>query len=48
MHIEQMMKTAVEVRDDLYRLAKAEAALRGRKLKDLVDFFQHGVHLVIG
>jgi hypothetical protein len=28
------MKTTVEVSDDLYRRAKAEAALRGRKLKD--------------
>ena len=27
------MKTTVEVPDDLYRQAKAEAALRGRKLK---------------
>ena len=31
------MKTAIEVPDDLYRRAKAEAALRGRKLKDLVE-----------
>ena len=31
------MKTTVEVPDDLYRRAKAEAALRGRKLKDLVE-----------
>lgn len=30
------MKTTIEVSDDLYRRAKAEAALRGRKLKDLV------------
>ena len=31
------MKTTVEVSDDLYRRAKSEAALRGRKLKDLVE-----------
>jgi hypothetical protein len=31
------MKTTVEVPDDLYRRAKAEAALSGRKLKDLVE-----------
>jgi hypothetical protein len=31
------MKTTIEVPDDLYRRAKAEAALRGRKLKDLVE-----------
>ena len=31
------MKTTVEVPDDLYRQAKAEAALRGRKLKDLIE-----------
>ena len=30
------MKTTIEVSDDLYRKAKVEAALRGRKLKDLV------------
>ena len=29
------MKTTVEIPNDLYRQAKAEAALRGRKLKDL-------------
>jgi hypothetical protein len=31
------MKTTVELPDELYRRAKAEAALRGRKLKDLVE-----------
>lgn len=31
------MRTTVELSDDLYRQAKAEAALRGRKLKDLVE-----------
>jgi hypothetical protein len=38
------MKTTVEVPDDLYRQAKAEAALRGRKLKDLVE---EGLRLVL-
>jgi hypothetical protein len=31
------MKTTVEIRDELYRRAKAEAALRGCKLKDLIE-----------
>jgi predicted component of type VI protein secretion system len=38
------MKTTVEVSDDLYRRAKAEAALRGRKLKDLIE---EGLWLVL-
>ena len=38
------MKITVEVSDDLYRRAKAEAALRGRKLKDLVE---EGLRLVL-
>ena len=38
------MKTTVEVPDDLYRRAKAEAALRGRKLKDLIE---QGLRLVL-
>jgi hypothetical protein len=38
------MKTTVEIPDDLYRRAKAEAALRGRKLKDLVE---EGLRLVL-
>ena len=38
------MKTTVEVPDDLYRQAKAEAALRGRKLKDLIE---EGLRLVV-
>jgi hypothetical protein len=38
------MKTTVEVPDDLYRKAKAEAALRGRKLKDLIE---EGLRLVL-
>jgi hypothetical protein len=31
------MKTTIELPDELYRQAKAHAALRGRKLKDLVE-----------
>lgn len=31
------MKTTVELSDELFRRVKAEAALRGRKLKDLVE-----------
>ena len=31
------MKTTIELPDELYRRAKAEAALRGRKLRDLVE-----------
>ncbi len=31
------MKTTIEVPDDLYRRAKSMAALRGRKLKDLIE-----------
>ena len=42
--MERAMKTTVEVSDDLYRRAKAEAALRGRKLKDLVE---EGLRLVL-
>jgi hypothetical protein len=38
------MKTTVELPDDLYRRAKAEAALRGRKLRDLVE---EGLRLVL-
>jgi hypothetical protein len=38
------MKTTVEVPDELYRRAKAEAALRGRKLKDLIE---EGLRLVL-
>jgi hypothetical protein len=38
------MKTTIEVPDDLYRRAKAEAALRGRKLRDLVE---EGLRLVL-
>jgi predicted component of type VI protein secretion system len=38
------MKTTVDVADELYRRAKSEAALRGRKLKDLVE---EGLRLVL-
>lgn len=38
------MKTTVEVPDDLYRRAKAAAALRGRKLRDLIE---EGLRLVL-
>jgi hypothetical protein len=38
------MKTTVELPDAIYRQAKAEAALRGRKLKDLIE---EGLRLVL-
>ena len=38
------MKTTVEVPDELYRRAKSEAALRGRRLRDLVE---EGLRLVL-
>jgi hypothetical protein len=38
------MKTTIEVPDELYRRAKAEAALRGRKIRDLVE---EGLRLVL-
>ena len=41
---EGLMKTTIEMPDDLYRAAKAEAALRGRKLKDLIE---EGLRLVL-
>ena len=44
MPIEHVMKTTVDVPDDLYRRAKAEAALRGRKLRDLIE---EGLRLVL-
>lgn len=31
------MRTTVELSDELFRRAKAEAALRGRKFKDLIE-----------
>lgn len=39
------MKTTIELPDDLYREAKAAAALRGRKLKDMVE---EGLRRVLG
>ena len=38
------MKTTVEIPDELYRRAKAEAALRGRKFRELVE---DGLRLVL-
>lgn len=38
------VKTTVELSDALFRRAKAEAALRGRKLKDLIE---EGLQLVL-
>ena len=38
------MKTTVEVPEELYRRAKAEAALQGRRLKDLIE---EGLRLVL-
>jgi hypothetical protein len=38
------MKTTIEVADALYRRAKSAAALRGRKVKDLVE---EGLRLVL-
>ena len=38
------MKTTIELSDELFRKVKAEAALRGRKLKDLVA---EGLRLVL-
>jgi predicted component of type VI protein secretion system len=38
------MKTTVELSDELFRRAKSEAALRGRKFKDLVE---EGLRMVL-
>jgi hypothetical protein len=38
------MRTTVDLPDELFRRAKSEAALRGRKLKDLVE---EGLRLVL-
>jgi len=38
------MKTTINIPDDLYRLAKADAALRGRSLKDM---FVEGLRLAL-
>jgi hypothetical protein len=39
------MRTTIDIPDELFRRAKSEAALRGRKLKDLVE---DGLRLVLG
>jgi|tagenome__1003787_1003787.scaffolds.fasta_scaffold20742849_2 hypothetical protein len=41
---EAALKTTVELSEELFRRAKAEAALRGRKFKDLVE---EGLRLVL-
>jgi len=41
---ESLVKTTVELPDDLYRRAKAQAALRGRKFKELVE---EGLRMVL-
>jgi hypothetical protein len=38
------MRTTVDIPDELFRRAKSEAALQGRKLKDLVE---DGLRLVL-
>ena len=38
------MKTTVELSDELFRRAKAAAALRGRRLKDMIE---EGLRLVL-
>lgn len=38
------MKTTIELPDDLYRQAKAEAALSGRRIKDVIE---EGLRLVL-
>jgi hypothetical protein len=38
------MRTTIDIPDELFRRAKSEAALRGRKLRDLV---QDGLRLVL-
>lgn len=44
MVISLCMKTTVELSEELFRRAKAEAALRGRKFRDLVE---EGLRLVL-
>lgn len=36
------VKTTVELSEALFRRAKAEAALRGRKFKDLFELLENG------
>ena len=43
--VKRTMKTTFDIPDDLYRRAKVEAALSGRKLKDLVE---EGLRSVLG
>ena len=38
------MRTTIDIPDELFRRAKSDAALRGRKLKDLVE---EGLRLVV-
>jgi hypothetical protein len=38
------MRTTIDLPDELFRRAKAEAALRGRKFKDLIE---EGLRLVL-
>ncbi len=38
------MRTTVDIPDELFRRAKSEAALRGRKLKDLME---EGLRIVL-
>jgi len=40
----RLMRTTVDIPDELFRRAKSEAALRGRKFKDLVE---EGLRLVL-
>jgi hypothetical protein len=42
--MELFMKTTIEVPDDLYRRVKAEAALQGRPMRELVE---EGLRLVL-
>jgi len=38
------MRTTIDIPDELFRHAKSEAALRGRKLKDLIE---QGLRMVL-
>ena len=42
--VDALMKITVKIPNELYRRAKAEAALRGQRLRDLVE---EGVRLVL-